>query len=209
MFGHRRSLLDQGLDAFAQKRWKRARALLEESALEEQSAVGDYHLGLLYWRGLGGPRDAVDATVCFQHAAEAGHAAAQTALALALRAGVGIARNDEAARLLLRSAAGAGDVEAMTHLASMSDEDEARRLYERAAEAGHSRAMHYLSDMLLPTDPVEALAWLYVSVGLHSEKACAQRAKSLARELTASEIARAQKQGRLLLKRLRAESAYA
>jgi len=205
LFGSDAPLLDQGLDAFGQRRWRKARELLEESSHEVQRPLGDYHLALLYWRGLGGPRDPAAAVYFFRRAADSGHAAAQTALGLALRAGVGAPKDIEAARALFRLAAGAGDVEAMTQLAAMSDCEEARRLLERAAERGHALAMRNLSDMLLDVDAIEALSWLYVSVGLSGDRAAAKRAKHLADEMTADEIAAAQKQGRRFLKRLAAE----
>jgi TPR repeat protein len=55
MFGLGASKLDRGLDAFERREWKRARKLLEEAQQEDGRANGFYHLGVLYWRGLGGP----------------------------------------------------------------------------------------------------------------------------------------------------------
>ena len=93
MFGAR-SKLDRGLDAFERKDWKRARRLLEEALQEEERAVGHYHLGLLYWRGLGGENEKRAAVDCFARAANDGHPGAETAYGIALRSGAGVAKAD-------------------------------------------------------------------------------------------------------------------
>jgi uncharacterized protein len=203
VFGFGKSALDKGLDAFALRQWKRARRFLEEAALEDMRAVGEYHRGLLYWRGLGGARDVSSAVACFRRAAEEGHSAAQTAYATALRAGVGVRPDPEAARSVFRSAAGAGDVGAMAELAAMSDPADARHWYGRAAELGHAPSMRALSDMLIETDPVEALAWLYVAGAISGDETVGKRAAQLAQEMDAAEIDAAQKSGRRMIKTLR------
>src|SRR5262245_24913548 len=124
LFGSSQTKLDKGLAAFRRQDWKRARRLLEKADVEHPTATGDYHLGLLEWRGLGGPRDPRAAVDCFSRAAEAGFPAAQTAYGVALRSGVGVARDLEAARELFRQAASGGDAEGMVQLAAMSDVDD-------------------------------------------------------------------------------------
>ncbi len=99
--------LDRALDAFARRDWRTARRVLEKASPQERRAAGDYHLGLLNWRGLGGKRDAAAAAACFQRAAEHGHAAAQTAYGIALRSGVGVDKDEDAAIACFRSAVGA------------------------------------------------------------------------------------------------------
>lgn len=198
-----RSALDKGLDAFAHRNWTRARDQLEEAMIEDASATGEYHLGLLYWRGLGGERDQAAAVDCFARASESGLPAAQTAYALALRSGIGAVKNEHAARQLFRSAAGAGDLEAMTQLGAMSEPEEARRWLTRASEEGHAPAMTDLAEMLLTSDPVEALTWLYVAVSITGEEAVSKRAQALAREMTAREIDSAEKAGRAYVKSFR------
>lgn len=206
MFGRERSELDKGLDAFTGRHWRKARRHLEDAAVEEHPRpIGDYHLGLLYWRGLGGEPDHKAAVNCFRRAADAGHAAAQTALGLALRAGVGAPKDEAQARALFRSAAAAGDAEAMTQLAAVSERDEAIGLLRRASDKGHAPAMRALSGHLMERDPVEALAWLYAHVALTGNHAVSKHAERLARELRADEIDAAQKQGRAILKRLKQE----
>jgi len=201
MFGER-SKLDRGLDAFEKREWKRARRLLEEALTDEERPAGHYHLGLLYWRGLGGEVDKRAAVDCFARAAGDGHPGAQTAYGIALRSGVGVAKNNDAARAEFRSAAGAGDGEAMVQLATMSEPDEARRWLTRASELGYAPAMLHLSDFLITRDPVESLSWLYASVSLAGDDAARKRAAALAKELTANEISEAQKAGRAYAKEI-------
>ncbi|MBK8542398.1 MAG: hypothetical protein IPL62_01805 [Caulobacteraceae bacterium] len=83
MFG-RRSKLDRGLDAFEKSEWKRSRKLLEEALQDEPRPAGFYHLGVMYWRGLGGAVDKNAAVECFERGAEFGHPGAQTAYGIAL-----------------------------------------------------------------------------------------------------------------------------
>lgn len=196
LFGSGPTVLDKGLAAFKRRDWKRARKLLARADVEDASASGSYHLGLLQWRGLGGPRDVHKATRHFARAADDGHPGAQTALALALRSGVGAPKDLEAAHQLFRLAASSGDAEAMTQLATMSEPSEARQWLLRASELGHPVAMLHLSDLIMRDEPVEALAWLYASVAVSGDHACRKRAAALAREMSAIEIEAAQKAGR-------------
>ncbi|MCR6643605.1 MAG: sel1 repeat family protein [Terricaulis sp.] len=201
MFG-RKSALDRGLDAFESRNWKRARRHLEEAQQNEQRAAGDYHLGLLYWRGLGGERQQAEAVALFERAAASGHSAAQTAYAMALRAGTGTKQDLNAARALFREAAGAGDKTAMVELAAMSPPDDARYWMLRAGELGHAPAMVFLADILMRREPIEALAWLYTAATISGEDAPRKRAAALAREMSAAEIDEAQKLGRARAKSL-------
>jgi TPR repeat protein len=202
----RKSLAERGLDAFGRRSWKAARRRFEELG-HGRRAGEDYHLGLLYWRGLGGDRDAKAAAACFQRAAEQGHAAAQTAFALALRAGVGAPRDAAAAASLFRMAAAAGNCDAMVELAAMSGPEEAKRLLRRAAERGHPAAMRQLADKLMRDDPVGALALLYAEATMTGADEPRNRATKLAVEMKPAEITAAQRNGRALaeqaVKRLR------
>ena len=195
MFGGR-SKLDKGLDAFEKSEWKRARKLLEDALQDEPRPAGFYHLGLLYWRGLGGDVDKAAGADCFERGAEFGHPGAQTAYGIALRTGVGVVKNNETALTQFRSAAGGGDREAMVQIATMSEPDDAHRWLMRASELGYAPAMTHLSDMLMKRDPVEALSWLYAAVTLAADDAARTRAAALAAEMSAKEIEQAQKLGR-------------
>lgn len=197
-----KNALDRGLDAFDRRDWKRARRHLEEALQEEERAIGHYHLGLLYWRGLGGPREVEGAVDCFSRAAAQGYPAAQTAYAMALRSGVGVRKNTEMARSLFREAAGAGDSTAMLELATLSEPDDARYWMLRASEMGNTAAMAHYADMTMALDPTEALAWLYAAAALSGDDAPRKRASALAREMSAAEIDAAQKAGRGYAKRI-------
>jgi TPR repeat protein len=199
LFGASQSDNDRGVDAFDKREWKRARRLLEDAA-DERRANGDYYLGLLYWRGLGGERDKRAAVACFERAALDAYPPAQTAYGMALRSGAGVPKDNEAARAQFRSAAGAGDAQAMVQLATMSEPEDARRWLLRASEHGDAAAMLHLSDMLMRTDPIEALSWLYASVAVTADDAARKRAAAFAKELTAKEIEQAQKAGRVYAK---------
>jgi TPR repeat protein len=202
MFGGR-SKLDRGLDAFERGEWKRARRLLEEALQDEERAVGHYHLGVLYWRGLGGETDKRAAVDCFARAAGDGLPRAQTAYGIALRSGVGTAKNIDMALQHFRSAAGAGDGEAMVQLATMSEPDEARHWLQRTCELGYAPGMLHYADALMDRDPVAALSWLYASVAVSGDDAARKRAAALAREMSASEIDAAQKAGRAYAKEIK------
>jgi TPR repeat protein len=202
LFGRRASAFDRALDAFEHRQWKRARGLLEQALASEEHTLGQYHLGLLYWRGLGGKRDVAAAVAQFERAAASAHAGAQTAYGIALRSGIGATKDDEKARALFLSAAAAGDCNAMVQLATMSEPQAARRTMLRAAELGHAPAMLHLSDMLIRDDPVESLSWLYAAVARSGDDAARKRAARLAHEMSAAEIDAAQKAGRAYAKNI-------
>ena len=197
------SKLDRGLDAFERGEWKRARKLFEQALQEDPRAAGFYHLGLLYWRGLGGPEDRPAAADCFERGAEFGHPGAQTAYGIALRSGAGVAKNGDEAYAQFRSAAGAGDREAMVQLAELSGDDDARRWLMRAAELGYAPAMTHLADHVMQRDPIEALSWLYAAVTLAADEPARKRAQALAMEMDAKEIEQAQKIGRAYARDIR------
>ncbi len=191
----KKSRADRALDAFQRRNWKAARRLFEEIG-HARRAGEDYHLGLLYWRGFGGDRDVKAGAACFRRAAEQGHAAAQTAFALALRSGVGVAKDEAAATSLFRLAAGAGDCDAMVELAALSGPDEAIVLLRRAVDLGHPPAMRRLADLVMRHDPVGALALLYAEAAMTGDDGARARAAELAREMNPAEITQAQRAGR-------------
>ena len=124
---------------------------------------------------------------------------------MALR-GAGVEPDHDAVRALFRSAAHAGDAEAMIELATMSQAEEARRWLLRACGAGHPPAMLHYCDLMLQRDPVDALAWLYAGAAITADDDARKRAEALARELTAKEIDAAQKAGRAHLKQIQAQA---
>jgi TPR repeat protein len=203
MSGRRPTQLDKGLDAFEQQRWRQARRQLEAALPEEPRAAGQYALGLMYWRGLGGPANKNAAVDCFARAATDSHAGAQAAYGIALRSGVGVAKDNDAARAQFRAAAGAGDCEAMVQLAAMSEPSEHRQWLKRAAELGYPKAMRLYADELMREHAVDALAWLYATVAVSGDQAARERAVALAHEMDAVEIVGAQSEGRAIAKRIK------
>lgn len=199
----RATKLDRGLDAFERREWKRARRLLEEALQEDYRATGFYHLGLLYWRGLGGETDKRAAVDCFARAAEDGHPGAQTAYGIALQSGVAVIKDEDAAYNQFRAAAGAGDREAMLRLAEFTEPEEAQHWLLRASELGYAPAMSAYADTLMERDPIEALSWLYAAVTVSADDAARKRAAALAREMNAKDIETAQKAGREYAKEIR------
>ena len=206
LFGSETSRTDKGVAAFKKRRWKHAWRMLEDAAEDGENARREYYLGLLYWRGLGVPRDTQVAVLHFSRAAELDHAAAMTAYGMALRAGIGAPKDPDTARQLFRLSAAAGDPDAMTQLAAMSDRNGARHWLIRAAELGNPTAMLNLADLLMEAEPIEALAWLYASVTLTGHDDSRKRARELAREMTAVEIDAAQKAGRMYAKDVRTKA---
>lgn len=198
--------LDRGLDAFERHDWKQARRLLEEADKAAPRAIGCYHLGLLYWRGLGGPPNKAGAVNLFARAADDGYPRAQTAYGIALRSGVGVAKDLEQARQQFRFAAGAGDGEAMVQIAFLSTPEEALRWLSRASDMGYAPAMSHLADRVMARDPVEALSWLCASVAIAGDEVARKRAAALAQEMSAAEIEQAQKIGKRFAKDLQARS---
>lgn len=192
-------------DAFARKQWKRARPLLE-TAIQQGDAQAAYELGLLCWRGLGGAQDRDRAVFLFRRAAAEGSPPALDALAVALRSGQGVDKDVAEARRLFEEAARAEHAPAMANLAAMSPPGEARMWLTRACERGYAPAMLQLSETIEPSEPGEALAWLYVAAAFAGEEAAATRAKALARRCTASAIRAAQARGRALIKQIKARA---
>lgn len=195
--------LEAGLNAVAKRKWKRARDLLEGPAVQGERLAA-YHLGLMCWRGQGGPRDPEAAVFWLERAASLDLPQAQDALGSALYAGLGAEKNDAAARTLFEAAAARGYPPAMTHLAPMCDPAAARTWLGRAADAGYAPAFLDLSFRCERDEPIEALALLYAHAALTGAESSAVKAKSLARDLAPGDIAAAQKKGRRFLKQAQA-----
>ena len=80
-----------------------------ERAASQGLAHAQYHLGLLYERGEGVPRDEVAAAHWHRQAAQQGEVAAQTSLGLMYRDGRGVLRDDALAYAWLSLAAAPAD----------------------------------------------------------------------------------------------------
>jgi len=123
--------------------------LLREARAGESGDALHYG-GLLHLYGKGVRQSPAEAAEYFRRAAEGGHASSQTALAVLLRHGVGLRRDDAASFAWLTRAAEALDVDAMwllgvAHMERNSTEIAEVWLTRAAAPQHHSPdAMHWL-----------------------------------------------------------------
>jgi TPR repeat protein len=133
----------------------------------------EYRVGLCHLYGWGRARDAAEAAVRFQRAAERGLVPAQTQLGVALLRGRGVERDPDAAASWLRRAAQAGHSSAMLALGLMmqagqvpgSTARDGIDWLRRGAEAGDSSsammlAQAYRSGRGVVADPRSAGRWL-------------------------------------------------
>ncbi len=207
--------LMEAVDAMERGKHREARTLLDEAA-GRGDAVADAYLGMLRWLGRGGfSANPEEATACFRRAAHAGSAVAQVNLGLAHLAGVGVARDDAAARDWFDRAAKAGAPAAMHQLGRLAAAGrgepaamaKARALWSQAAERGYPPAMRAYGEALSdgrggPAAPIDGLAWLYAAASLGADAVAARQAKFLAARMRAKDISRGHRKGRALIRRL-------
>ena len=136
-------------------------------------------LGALHFRGLGVPRDYVEARRWLRPAAEQGHPEAQWRLCMTYARGLGVDKDHAEARAWCRVAAEAGHVWAQEELGRLYDDwgfppDYAQALewYRRASDQGSAVARLRMYSIYrqgrrgVRRDPVKALAYLdYVQFG--------------------------------------------
>ena len=143
-------------------------------------------LGALYFRGLGVPRDYVEARRWLRPAAEQGHPAAQWRLCRIYARGLGVDKDHAEAKAWCREAAEAGHVAGQDELGRLHDDwglppDYAQALewYGRASDQGSTLARLRMYDIYdqgrrgVRRDPVKALA--YLDYALIGERASGER----------------------------------
>ncbi len=149
-----------------------AAAVAELRPLAEQGVVeAQRSLGLLYFEGIGVPRDAVEAARLFRLAAELGDADAQVYLGGLHQSGDGVPQDFEEALQWFGLAAEQGHPGAQRRLGDAysyghgveQDHEEAVRWYRLAARQGHrgaqfDLAQRYNSGHGVAADPVRAYA---------------------------------------------------
>ena len=153
----------------------RARDLYSRAYLFGNDEAG-LQLAYLYWDGIGGPVDYVQALFLFQDLRAAGNVAAINDMGVMFEQGLGFP----------------------------ADTVSAAELYQEAAEQGHALAAQNLAFLLSDpafenTDAVEGLAWCYVSAELETDPdtvetyraACVQLAEGMTTEDKDAAIARA------------------
>lgn len=91
------------LDLIERGEWAAAAPVLR-AATQHNDGVAWGFLGAMHSKGLGVPRDEVEACLCFRQAANHNHAQSQAALGICLARGFGIAQNlDEACFWLMKA----------------------------------------------------------------------------------------------------------
>lgn len=154
----------------ANNRGEYATALREWRPLAEQGdALAQYNLGVLYRKGRGVPQDDVQARQWYAKAAAQGQAKAQYNLGTLYFNGEGVPKDYQQALRWFRLAADQGEAVAQTKIAIMYDDGQG-----------------------VPHDIVQAQKW-YILAATNGDKPAALLRDSLANQMTAAQIAEAQK----------------
>ncbi len=151
---------EKGLEAYKNEDYDDARDHWEEAA-NDGNLNAAYNLGILYSKGLGGPKDASKAVALFKPTAEAGLASAQHNLALAYYFGKGIKQDFERAKIWWTRAAHQDHAQAQFNLATLlwngngttqnPDQDKALKWFRKAEKAGHKKAAAFLTKAFSPS----------------------------------------------------------
>lgn len=127
----------EGIQAYAQEDYQRARRLLEAAA-QAGNGRALFHLGRMHSRGHGVGRDQGRASELFLQAARAGFGRAQAVIAARYMDGTGVARDDVAAYRWLTAAARQGNRQARKlrdqRLSERMEPGQLRRARERARD---------------------------------------------------------------------------
>jgi TPR repeat protein len=161
------SSYELGDQAYRNKQFKEAREYWEDSA-SEGNLSATFNLGLLLYKGIGGPGDAQRAVTLFRRVADAGLAVGQNTLASAYYSGNGIAKDNEQARIWWERAARQNHTKAQLNLGILlwkgegvhKDVSEAVKWFRKASDAGNLQARAYLDTILEQADvtsPAEPL----------------------------------------------------
>jgi len=183
-----------------------------EQAAAQGFAAAQTNLGLLYYNGRGVPQDYTKARQWWEKAAAQGKAAAQSNLGALYRGGEGVPQDYTKARQWYQKAAAQGDAMAQFNLATLyalgqgvpQDYKKAQQLWEQAAAQGLAAAQNNLGAMYengqgVPQDDVRAYMWWNLAAA-HStgdkQKLAADHRDKVARSMTPTQIAEAQKLAR-------------
>ena len=180
-------------------------ALREFKPLAEKGdAEAQFHLGHMYRKGLGVPKNYPLAASWFKKAAQQGNPKAQHSLALMYRSGRGVPRNHALAVDWYRKAAQHGLAKAQFRLGVMyrrglgtpKDYALAARWYKKAAEQGYVYAQNNLGTLYVrghgvPRDYTIAYMW-YSLVTASGSKMAVKSLKNIEKQMTPAQIAKAQ-----------------
>jgi len=180
-------------------------------AADQGHAGGQYNLGAMYERGEGVPKDDAEAVRWFRLAAEQGVPEAQDSLGRMYLSGAGVPQDDARALRWIGLAADQGLPQAQTRLGNMyrdgegvpKDDAEAVRWFRLAAEQRYAGGqcnlgVMYFGGLSVQKDNVVALMWLSLAVAASDENrdTYVKVFDSLAEEMTAEQIAEAQRLAR-------------
>jgi len=142
------------------------------ASAEQGDATAQFKLGELYFRGLGVPKDEVEAVNWYRKAADQGHAIAQNYLGSMYRLGLGVAKDEAEAVKWYRKAAEQGNANGQYSLGVSyeiglgvpQDQAEAAKWYRKAAEQGEASAQNnlgvaYAEGRGVAKDDLEAVKW--------------------------------------------------
>ena len=176
---------------------------------EQNDAVAQKDLGILYANGTGVPKDSVEAVKWLRRAAEQGNAPAQKNLGLMYANGTGVAKDSAEAVRWFRQAAEQGYPKALFRMGAAydtgvgvpQDRAEALKWFRRAAERGDAATLAYLGQMHtkgtggVPVDLVRAHTWLSIAAAKGHDKARDTLVK-LEAEMSAGQITEARQLAR-------------
>jgi TPR repeat protein len=179
-------------------------------AAEQGHARAQNYLGQAYYLGQGVPKDAREGIKWYRKAAEQGFVGAHFNLGVAYHNGFGVPKDDREAVKWYRKAAEQGDAQAHFSLGRaylngegvLKDHRESVKWYRKAAEQGDANAQYNLGVFYdrgegVPKDLVAAYAWWNLAAAQDFEGAAKNRS-SIEREMTAGQIAEAQRLSRQL-----------
>jgi len=181
-------------------------SMLQRAA--DGNAAAQFEVGSMYAVGEGLPQDYNEAAKWYTKAAEQGCASAQFALGSMCQDGNGVPQDYKEAIRWYTKAAEWGNAEAQCKLGVMYYRGEgvpedyvgAVNWYKRAAEQGYASAQYMLGLMYgegegVPQDYNEAYKWFILAAAQENEDAAEAR-DSLKSEMSASQIAEAQRRAR-------------
>jgi uncharacterized protein len=194
---------DEAKAAYASGDYARAASLTRPFAERGLAWAQDY-LGVMYQNGQGVSKDHKEAVVWYRKAAEQGYANAQRNLGLMYRHGTGVVKDEKEAVAWYRKAAEQGQATAQVNLGIMyhlgkgvlQDHAEAEKWYQKAAAQGNEMAQGNLGVMYEKTDRVRAYMWFSLLATLSSDTDAEISRDTVASQLTAEEITKAQKMAR-------------
>lgn len=203
-----------GVPKDTQKAFKYIKLAADAGHLEAQT-----NLGWAYQNGEGVEKDLKEAIRLYRLAASKGEPTAANNLGLDYLHGNGVIMDDEEAVRLFRISAAAGHIGAKKNLGYMYVEGKgvaadpvlASKLYLEVAYTGDIECQRVIGSRFqqgigVPTDLVESYAWYNVCAS-NGDELSAKSRESLARQLSADQIAAAQKRSRELLAEIEAKKA--